>query len=77
MLYGNDTIDLKDVITLLLNKLMKKGSSNDVQAKGLVVCRMTNEKGFGKSKCRSQDDVECYYCHKKVHINTNCPKLKN
>lgn len=49
-LYEKDSIDSKEVTTTLLsNEMMKKGSIDEVQAKGLVACGQTKGKGFGRS----------------------------
>ena len=39
-------------------------------------CHMDqNDKGSNRMMSLAQTEVECYHCHEKGHIATNCPKL--
>ena len=37
-------------------------------------CVDQNDKGSSRMMSLAQTDVECYHCHEKGHIATNCPK---
>ncbi|KAL5774200.1 hypothetical protein ACOSP7_011757 [Xanthoceras sorbifolium] len=91
MLYGKDTISLKDVKTALETKEKIDhditGQSSNSQAQGLYARGRLEQKGRpqyrgksrGKSKHRSKSrgrDVICWYCKEPGHIRSKCDKLQ-
>ncbi|KAL5768311.1 hypothetical protein ACOSQ2_015094 [Xanthoceras sorbifolium] len=91
MLYGKDTISLKDVKTALETKEkidhdITRQSSNS-QAQGLYARGRPEQRGRpqdrgksrGKSKHRSKSrgrDVVCWYCKEPGHVRNKCDKLQ-
>lgn len=75
LFYVKDFIDLEEVTTTFLSNEMRKMdfvSEVQVEAKGLIARGKIKGKGFNKF----HQDFKCHYCHKKLNIKTNCPKLK-
>ena len=91
MLYGKDTISLKDVKTALETKEKIDhditGQSSNSQAQGLYARGRPEQRGRsqdrgksrGKSKHRSKSrgrDVVCWYCKEPGHVRSKCNKLQ-
>ncbi|KAL5790253.1 hypothetical protein ACOSQ2_005141 [Xanthoceras sorbifolium] len=91
MLYGKDTISLKDVKTALETKEKIDhditGQSSNSQAQGLYARGRPEQRGRpqdrgksrGKSKHRSKSrgrDVICWYCKELGHVRSKCDKLQ-
>ncbi|KAL5781745.1 hypothetical protein ACOSP7_006774 [Xanthoceras sorbifolium] len=91
MLYGKDTISLKDVKTALETKEKIDhditGQSSNSQAQGLYARGRPEQRGRpqdrgksrGKSKDRSKSrgrDVVCWYCKEPGHVRSKCDKLQ-
>ncbi|KAL5765298.1 hypothetical protein ACOSQ2_017892 [Xanthoceras sorbifolium] len=91
MLYGKDTISLKDVKTALETKEKIDhditGQSSNSQAQGLYARGRPEQRGRpqdrgksrGKSKHRSKSrgrDVICWYCKEPGHVRSKCDKLQ-
>ncbi|KAL5789775.1 hypothetical protein ACOSQ2_004663 [Xanthoceras sorbifolium] len=91
MLYGKDTISLKDVKTALETKEKIDhditGQSSNSQAQGLYARGRPEQRGRsqdrgksrGKSKHRSKSrsrDVVCWYCKEPGHVRSKCDKLQ-
>ncbi|XXG45985.1 hypothetical protein AAC387_Pa02g0930 [Persea americana] len=76
MMYGRDTLSKEDVEAALNSKELKKkvAAENDGSGEGLEVRGKTKDSS-SKGKYKSnKKNIECYYCHKKVHIRKNCPE---
>jgi hypothetical protein len=87
LMYGNETLELKEVTSALLSHSKMKQDGDDSQGDGLVVHSVSNRnrnksRGSNSNKERSQSrsqakkDVECFYCHKKGHYKNQCKELK-
>ena len=62
-----------------LNDAHSSGSNNcpkstEEAMTHLSHCMDQNDKGNNRMMSLVQAEVECYFCHKKGHIATNCPK---
>ena len=85
MLYGKDTISLKDVKFSLETKEKIDhditGQTSDSQAQGLYVRGRSKQKGnnrdMPKSRSKSRSRyVVCWHCKEPWHVRKNCDKLQ-
>ena len=79
LMYGKDTIVLKEVTSALLSHIKMKQDGNSSQTDGLIVKFESSNRGRSRlrgrnsnrnrsqSKSRAKKDIECFYCHKKGH----------
>ena len=63
-----------------LNNAHLSGSNNHPKSTEEAItclshCMDQNDEGNNQMMSLAQAEVECYYCHEKGHIATNCPKL--
>ena len=88
LMYGKETIVLKEVTSALLSHIKMKQDGDGSQADGLIVKSESSNRGRSRSrgrnsnrnrsqsKSRAKKDVECFYCHKKGHYKNQCEELK-
>lgn len=88
LLCGKETIKFEEVTQAIIsNAAMKKSTRNDSHTKGLLVKGGSSDRGRTKengkarrnnsrSKSRSKNDSECFFCGKKGHWKRDCWKYR-
>jgi hypothetical protein len=87
LMYGKDTLELKEVTSALLSHSKMKQDGDDSQGDGLVVHSKSNHsrnksrgsnsnKERSQSRSRAKKDVECFYCHKTGHYKKSVQRVE-
>ena len=82
MMYGRDTLSIKDVKVALNSRELEKWvskSREDDSSEGLVARERTRKKNNGRkgrSRSKSRGNNKCFKCKKEGHYVKNCPNCK-
>ena len=82
MVYGRDTLSIKDVKVALNSRELEKWvskSREDDSSEGLVARGRTRKKNNGRkgrSRSKSRGNNKCFKCKKEGHYVKNCPNCK-